>query len=110
VNIAASMKPSPRGELEITDVNRAYLERKALRVEMLGRGVAWLDTGTHESLLRASMFVEAIESRQGLKVCCPEEIAFRAGFIDAAAIERLAQKLKQTEYGQYLLSLLSGRH
>ena len=110
VNIAASIKPSPRGELEITDVNRAYLERKALRVEMLGRGVAWLDTGTHESLLRASMFVEAIESRQGLKVCCPEEIAFRAGFIDQAAIERLAQKLKQTEYGQYLLSLLSGRH
>jgi glucose-1-phosphate thymidylyltransferase len=110
VNIAASIKPSPRGELEITDVNRTYLERKALRVEMLGRGVAWLDTGTHESLLRASMFVEAIESRQGLKVCCPEEIAFRAGFIDNAAIERLAQKLKQTEYGQYLLSLLSGRH
>jgi glucose-1-phosphate thymidylyltransferase len=110
VNIAARIKPSPRGELEITDVNRAYLERKALRVEMLGRGVAWLDTGTHESLLRASMFVEAIESRQGLKVCCPEEIALRAGFIDAAAIERLAQKLKQTEYGQYLLSLLSGRH
>jgi glucose-1-phosphate thymidylyltransferase len=110
VKIAASIKPSPRGELEITDVNRVYLERKALRVEMLGRGVAWLDTGTHESLLRASMFVEAIESRQGLKVCCPEEIAFRAGFIDQAAIERLAQKLKQTEYGQYLLSLLSGRH
>jgi glucose-1-phosphate thymidylyltransferase len=110
VNIAASIKPSPRGELEITDVNRTYLERKALHVEMLGRGVAWLDTGTHESLLRASMFVEAIESRQGLKVCCPEEIAFRAGFIDQAAIERLAQKLKQTEYGQYLLSLLSGRH
>jgi glucose-1-phosphate thymidylyltransferase len=107
---ARAINPSPRGELEITDVNRAYLERRALRVEMLGRGVAWLDTGTHESLLRASMFVEAIESRQGLKVCCPEEIAFRAGFIDQAAIERLAQKLKQTEYGQYLLSLLSGRH
>jgi glucose-1-phosphate thymidylyltransferase len=110
VNVAASIKPSPRGELEITDVNRAYLERKSLRVEMLGRGVAWLDTGTHESLLRASMFVEAIESRQGLKVCCPEEIAFRSGFIDRAALENLAQKLKQTEYGQYLLSLLSGRH
>jgi glucose-1-phosphate thymidylyltransferase len=110
VNIAASIKPSPRGELEITDVNRAYLERKTLRVEMLGRGVAWLDTGTHESLLRASMFVEAIESRQGLKVCCPEEIAFLAKFIDAAAIEHLGQKLKQTEYGQYLLSLLSRRH
>jgi glucose-1-phosphate thymidylyltransferase len=110
LSIAASIRPSPRGELEITDVNRAYLERKALRVEMLGRGVAWLDTGTHESLLRASMFVEAIESRQGLKVCCPEEIAFRAGFIDAAAIEHLAKKLKQSEYGQYLMSLLSGRH
>jgi glucose-1-phosphate thymidylyltransferase len=110
VDIAKNIKPSPRGELEITDVNRTYLEREALHVEMLGRGVAWLDTGTHESLMRASMFVEAIESRQGLKVCCPEEIALRAGFIDHAAIERLAQKLKQTEYGQYLLSLLSGRH
>jgi glucose-1-phosphate thymidylyltransferase len=110
VDIAARIKPSARGELEITDVNRTYLERKALHVEMLGRGVAWLDTGTHESLMRASMFVEAIESRQGLKVCCPEEIALRAGFIDHAAIERLAQNLKQTEYGQYLLSLLSGRH
>jgi glucose-1-phosphate thymidylyltransferase len=110
LDIAASVMPSPRGELEITDVNGAYLERKTLHVEMLGRGVAWLDTGTHESLLRASTFVEAIESRQGLKVCCPEEIAYRAGFIDATQLERVAQKLGQTEYGQYLHSLLSGRH
>jgi glucose-1-phosphate thymidylyltransferase len=110
LEIAANVKPSARGELEITDVNRAYLERKALRVEMLGRGVAWLDTGTHDSLLRASMFVEAIESRQGLKVCCPEEIAFRGGFIDAAQVEMLAHKLRQTEYGQYLLGLLPAKH
>jgi glucose-1-phosphate thymidylyltransferase len=108
LDIAAGLKPSPRGELEITDVNRAYLERRTLRVEMIGRGVAWLDTGTHTSLLRAAMFVEAIESRQGLKVCCPEEIAFRAGFIDGEQLARLAHKLKQTEYGQYLLALLSG--
>jgi glucose-1-phosphate thymidylyltransferase len=110
LDIAANVKPSPRGELEITDVNGEYLRRKTLRVEMLGRGVAWLDTGTHESLLRASMFVEAIEARQGLKVCCPEEIAYRAGFIDAAQLEALSQKLRQTEYGQYLASLLTGRH
>jgi glucose-1-phosphate thymidylyltransferase len=110
LDIAANVKPSPRGELEITDVNGEYLRRNTLRVEMLGRGVAWLDTGTHESLLRASMFVEAIEARQGLKVCCPEEIAYRAGFIDAAQLEALSQKLRQTEYGQYLASLLTGRH
>jgi glucose-1-phosphate thymidylyltransferase len=108
LDIAAGLKPSARGELEITDVNRVYLERRTLRVEMIGRGVAWLDTGTHTSLLRAAMFVEAIESRQGLKVCCPEEIAFRAGFIDSEQLARLAHKLKQTEYGQYLLALLSG--
>jgi glucose-1-phosphate thymidylyltransferase len=110
LDIARNVKPSARGELEISDVNGEYLARRSLHVEMLGRGVAWLDTGTHESLLRASMFVEAIESRQGLKVCCPEEIAYRAGFIDAASLDALSQTLKQTEYGQYLASLLTGRH
>jgi glucose-1-phosphate thymidylyltransferase len=109
LDIAASLRPSARGELEITDVNRAYLERGALRVELLGRGVAWLDTGTHESLLQASMFIEAIESRQGLKVCCPEEIAYRAGYIDAAQLERLARPLAKTGYGAYLLEILSGQ-
>jgi glucose-1-phosphate thymidylyltransferase len=108
LEIAAGLRPSARGELEITDVNRAYLHREALRVELLGRGIAWLDTGTHESLLEASMFVEAIEKRQGLKVCCPEEIAFRAGYIDAAQLERLAQPFAATSYGEYLLSILRG--
>ena len=99
---------SPRGELEITDVNRAYLERRTLRVELMGRGIAWLDTGTHESLLQASTFIEAIESRQGLKVCCPEEIAFRSGYIDAARLEQLALPLAKTGYGTYLLEIARG--
>ncbi len=108
LDVAASIKPSARGELEITDVNRAYLERGSLRVELLGRGIAWLDTGTHESLLQASQFIEAIESRQGLKVCCPEEIAYRAGYITAEQLERLAQPLARTRYGTYLLEILKG--
>ena len=108
LDIAASLKPSARGELEITDVNRKYLERGALRVEQLGRGVAWLDTGTHESLLQASMFIEAIETRQGLKVCCPEEIAYRLGYITAEQLESLARPLARTGYGTYLLEILKG--
>jgi len=106
LDIAAGLRPSARGELEITDVNRAYLERRRLKVELMGRGIAWLDTGTHESLLQASMFIEAIESRQGLKVSAPEEIAYREGFIDAAQLERLARPLARNNYGAYLLGLL----
>jgi glucose-1-phosphate thymidylyltransferase len=106
VDIAAALKPSARGEYEITDVNKEYLQRGTLRVEQLGRGVAWLDTGTHESLLQASMFIEAIENRQGLKVCCPEEIAYRAGWIDAAHLEKIAVPLAKSGYGSYLLALL----
>jgi glucose-1-phosphate thymidylyltransferase len=106
-DIAADIKPSPRGELEITDVNRVYLERNELNVELLGRGMAWLDTGTHESLLDASHFIATIERRQGLKVCCPEEIAFRRNYIDAAQLERLAEPLKKNGYGKYLLQLLN---
>ncbi len=108
LDIAAALKPSARGELEITDVNRTYLERRALRVELLGRGVAWLDTGTHESLMQAGLFIEAIETRQGMKVCCPEEIAFRSGFIGAEQLERLARPLAKTAYGVYLLEILRG--
>jgi glucose-1-phosphate thymidylyltransferase len=106
LDIAAALKPSNRGELEITDVNLAYLAQGELKVDVLGRGVAWLDTGTHESLLQASMFIEAIESRQGLKVCCPEEIAYRSGFIDGAQLEQLARALTHSGYGAYLLDLL----
>jgi glucose-1-phosphate thymidylyltransferase len=109
LDIVRELRPSARGELEITDVNLTYLERGQLQVELFGRGVAWLDTGTHESLLQASMFIEAIENRQGWKVCCPEEIAYRSGFIDAAQLEKLAQPLRKTEYGDYLLSLLTER-
>jgi len=109
LDIAAGLLPSARGELEITDVNRRYLERGALQVELFGRGVAWLDTGTHESLLQAANFIEAIQTRQGLKICCPEEIAFRSGFIDGAQLEKLAQPLCKTDYGQYLIGLLSER-
>ena len=109
VDIARGLKPSPRGELEITDVNRAYLQRGELGVQLLGRGIAWLDTGTHESLLQASTYIEAIESRQGLKVCCPEEIAYRQGFIDAARLEQLIGPLGRTEYAGYLRRVLSER-
>ena len=109
LDIAAGLEPSARGELEITDVNRKYLERGALRVEQLGRGVAWLDTGTHESLLQASMFIEAIETRQGLKVCCPEEIAYRKRYISAEQLEALARPLAKTGYGGYLLDILKGQ-
>ncbi|WP_426087934.1 glucose-1-phosphate thymidylyltransferase RfbA [Janthinobacterium sp. PSPC1-1] len=105
-DIATGIAPSPRGELEITDVNRIYLERGQLNVELMGRGMAWLDTGTHESLLEAGQFIATIEKRQGLKVACPEEIAYRKGYIDAAKLEQLAQPLKKNAYGQYLLRLL----
>ena len=106
LEIAAGLKPSARGELEITDVNRAYLQMGALRVEKLGRGIAWLDTGTHESLLQAATFIETIEQRQGLKVSCVEEIAYRMGYIDSRQLEKLAQPLLKNGYGHYLMGVL----
>lgn len=106
LQIAKSIKPSARGELEITSVNEKYLQMGKLNVQTMGRGYAWLDTGTHESMLEASQFIHTIETRQGLKVCCPEEIAYRQGWIDAASLEVLAQPLKKNGYGQYLLNLL----
>jgi len=106
VDVAASLKPSPRGELEITDGNLWYLQHGQLRTELLGRGIAWLDTGTHDSLLEASNFIHTIEHRQGLKVACPEEIAYRLGYIDAAELRALAAKIAKSTYGQYLLRVL----
>lgn len=106
LDVAANLKPSPRGELEITDVNRAYLELEALHVEKLGRGIAWLDTGTHESLQQASGFIQVLQERQGLMVSCLEEIAFREGWMTAADVRRIAEPMKKNEYGQYLLRMI----
>ena len=106
LDVARGLKPSARGELEITDVNSWYLQQGELEVELLGRGTAWLDTGTHDALLQASLFVQTIEQRQGLKIACPEEIAYRMGYIDAGQVERLAEPLRKSAYGQYLLRML----
>ena len=108
-DIAAGIRPSPRGELEITDVNRVYLEQNKLKVEVMGRGMAWLDTGTHDSLLEAGQFIATIEKRQGLKVACPEEIAYRKGYITADQVRKLAEPLKKNNYGQYLLQILEDK-
>jgi len=109
VELAKQLKPSPRGELEITDLNRLYLEKEQLRLEKFGRGVAWLDTGKPEALLQAAHFIETVQSRQGLMVACPEEIAFRKGWIDEAGLEKQGEALKKTAYGQYLLDLAAGK-
>ena len=108
VELAKSLQPSPRGELEITDLNKLYLEKGLLNVKLMGRGYAWLDTGTHDSLLEAGQFIATLEQRQGLKVACPEEIAYRAGWIDAAQLQRLAQPLLKNGYGKYLMQCLKG--
>ncbi|MDW8847211.1 glucose-1-phosphate thymidylyltransferase RfbA [Erwinia sp. MMLR14_017] len=108
IEMAKNLKPSPRGELEITDINRLYMEKGALQVAMMGRGYAWLDTGTHHSLIEASNFIQTIEERQGLKVSCPEEIAYRKGFIDAEQVKKLAAPLSKNAYGQYLLKMIKG--
>ena len=109
IDIAANLKPSKRGELEITDVNAEYLRRGQLNVELMGRGYAWLDTGTHESLMQASNFIQIIEARQGLKVACPEEIAYRMGYIDAKQLLALAEPMRKNEYGQYLIAIAENR-
>jgi glucose-1-phosphate thymidylyltransferase len=109
VSIAQALKPSARGELEITDVNKIYLQQKRLDVMVMGRGMAWLDTGTHESLLEASLFIETIEKRQGLKIACPEEISYRMGYIAAEQLEKLARRMSHNGYGQYLLGVLQER-
>ena len=106
IDIAADLKPSPRGELEITDVNRTYLERQQLHVEKLARGIAWLDTGTHESLMQASNYIQAVEERQGLMVACLEEIAYRMGYITAEQLARLASAMEKSPYGQFLIRVL----
>ena len=106
--MAKSLNPSARGELEITDINRIYMEQGRLSVAMMGRGYAWLDTGTHQSLIEASNFIATIEERQGLKVSCPEEIAFRKGFIDVSQVEKLAEPLSKNDYGKYLIKMVKG--